>query len=145
MFTIRIVCSAVFELLRSLAPSQSHFFWNLQFEKNFYLKTIDPSCSPLCFLKVQPPHPLNIWLLAAGMLPSAQHPMLLSTISKNISEEALPVAKRSKNKISKKIKQKHTTAGIRRSSPTRLLNCRSEAYVWQSGRDAQFSSVCGRM
>ena len=40
---------------------------------------------------------------------------------------------------------KHTTAGIRWWSPTQLLICRSEAYVWQSGRDAQFSSVCGRM
>jgi hypothetical protein len=34
-------------------------------------------------------------------------------------------------------KQKHTTAGIRWWSPTQLLICRSEAYVWQSGRDAQ--------
>jgi hypothetical protein len=38
--------------------------------------------------------------------------------------------------------QKHTTAGIRWWSPTQLLICRSEACVWQSGRDAQFSSVC---
>ncbi|KZF24678.1 hypothetical protein L228DRAFT_237583 [Xylona heveae TC161] len=36
-------------------------------------------------------------------------------------------------------------AGIRWSSPTQLLVRRSEAYVWQSGRDAQFSSVYGRM
>jgi hypothetical protein len=42
-------------------------------------------------------------------------------------------------------KQKHTTAGIRWWSPTQLLICRSEAFVWQSGRDAQFSSVYGRM
>ncbi len=41
--------------------------------------------------------------------------------------------------------QKHITAGIRWWSPTQLLICRSEAYVWQSGRDAQISSVCGRM
>ncbi|PVH86307.1 hypothetical protein DL98DRAFT_601962 [Cadophora sp. DSE1049] len=41
--------------------------------------------------------------------------------------------------------KKHTTAGIRWWSPTQLLICRSEACVWQSGRDAQFSSVCGRM
>jgi hypothetical protein len=34
--------------------------------------------------------------------------------------------------------KKHTTAGIRWWSPTQLLICRSEAYVWQSGRDAQF-------
>ena len=39
----------------------------------------------------------------------------------------------------------HTTAGIRWWSPTQLLICRSEACVWQSGRDAQFSSVYGRM
>ncbi|CAL3968743.1 unnamed protein product [Diplocarpon coronariae] len=36
-------------------------------------------------------------------------------------------------------------AGIRWWSPTQLLICRSEACVWQSGRDAQFSSVCDRM
>ena len=42
-------------------------------------------------------------------------------------------------------KQKHTTAGIRWWSPTQLLICRFEACVWQSGRDAQFSSVYGRM
>jgi hypothetical protein len=47
--------------------------------------------------------------------------------------------------ISSKKLQKHTTAGIRWWSPTQLLISRSEAYVWQSGRDAQFSSVYGRM
>ena len=41
--------------------------------------------------------------------------------------------------------KKHTTAGIRWWSPTQLLICRSEACVWQSGRDAQFPSVYGRM
>jgi hypothetical protein len=35
--------------------------------------------------------------------------------------------------------------GIRWSSPTQLLIHRFEAYVWQSGRDAQFSSIYGRM
>jgi hypothetical protein len=50
-----------------------------------------------------------------------------------------------KKKKEKKREKKHTTAGIRWWSPTQLLICRSEAYVWQSGRDAQFSSVCGRM
>ncbi|KAG9994044.1 hypothetical protein KCU78_g18625, partial [Aureobasidium melanogenum] len=29
-------------------------------------------------------------------------------------------------------------------SPTVVLICRSTAYVWQSGRDAQFSADCGR-
>jgi hypothetical protein len=47
-------------------------------------------------------------------------------------------------RVPKKV-QKHTTAGIRWWSPTQLLICRSEAYVWQSGRDAQLSSVYGRM
>ena len=41
--------------------------------------------------------------------------------------------------------KKHTTVGIRWWSPTQLLIYRSEAYVWQSGRDAHFSSVYGRM
>jgi hypothetical protein len=45
----------------------------------------------------------------------------------------------------KKLKKKHTTVGIRWWSPTQLLIYRSEACVWQSGRDAQFSSVYGRM
>jgi hypothetical protein len=44
-----------------------------------------------------------------------------------------------------KKRQKHTTVGIRWWSPTQLLIYRSEAYVWQSGRDAHFSSVYGRM
>ena len=39
----------------------------------------------------------------------------------------------------------HTTVGIRWWSRTQLLIYRFEAYVWQSGRDAQFSSICGRM
>ncbi|CCD53364.1 hypothetical protein BofuT4_P123830.1 [Botrytis cinerea T4] len=45
----------------------------------------------------------------------------------------------------KKQNKKHTTVGIRWWSPTQLLIHRSEACVWQSGRDAQFSSVYGRM
>jgi hypothetical protein len=48
-------------------------------------------------------------------------------------------------KVKETKSQKHTTAGIRWWSPTQLLICRSEAYVWQSGRDAQRSSVYGRM
>ncbi|KAG9704080.1 hypothetical protein KCU73_g18090, partial [Aureobasidium melanogenum] len=35
-------------------------------------------------------------------------------------------------------------AGIPTWSPTVVLICRSTAYVWQSGRDAQFSADCGR-
>ena len=42
-------------------------------------------------------------------------------------------------------KRKHTTVGIRWWSPTQLLIHRSTACVWQSGRDAHFSVVYGRM
>jgi hypothetical protein len=45
----------------------------------------------------------------------------------------------------KKTNAKHTAAGIPTWSPTVVLICRSTAYVWQSGRDAQFSADCGRM
>ena len=41
--------------------------------------------------------------------------------------------------------KKHTTASIRWSSPTQLLISRSEAYLWLSGREAEFSTVCGRV
>ncbi|KAH0375559.1 hypothetical protein KCU89_g18061, partial [Aureobasidium melanogenum] len=40
-------------------------------------------------------------------------------------------------------KTKRTAAGIPTWSPTVVLICRSTAYVWQSGRDAQFSADCG--
>ena len=39
---------------------------------------------------------------------------------------------------------KRTAAGIPTWSPTVVLICRSTAYVWQSGRDAQFSADYGR-
>ena len=42
-------------------------------------------------------------------------------------------------------KAKHTTGGIPRWSPTLVLVARFSAYVWQSGRDAQFSLTYGRM
>jgi hypothetical protein len=41
--------------------------------------------------------------------------------------------------------QVHTTGGIPRWSPTLVLVTRFSAYVWQSGRDAQFSLTYGRM
>ncbi|KAH0255782.1 hypothetical protein KCU91_g17307, partial [Aureobasidium melanogenum] len=40
-------------------------------------------------------------------------------------------------------RSKRTAAGIPTWSPTVVLICRSTAYVWQSGRDAQFSADCG--
>jgi hypothetical protein len=43
------------------------------------------------------------------------------------------------------VEQKHTTGGIPRWSPTLVLVARFSAYVWQSGRDAQFSLTYGRM
>jgi hypothetical protein len=42
-------------------------------------------------------------------------------------------------------REKHTTGGIPRWSPTLVLVARFSAYVWQSGRDAQFSLTYGRM
>jgi hypothetical protein len=45
----------------------------------------------------------------------------------------------------KQKRQKHTTGGIPRWSPTLVLVARFSAYVWQSGRDAQFSLTYGRM
>jgi hypothetical protein len=46
-------------------------------------------------------------------------------------------------KMSKR--ERHTTGGIPRWSPTLVLVARFSAYVWQSGRDAQFSLTYGRM
>ena len=42
-------------------------------------------------------------------------------------------------------KKVHTTPGIPRSSPTRVLVWLSLAYLWESGRDPEFSSGYGRM
>jgi hypothetical protein len=42
-------------------------------------------------------------------------------------------------------KQKHTTGGIPRWSPTLVLVARFSACVWQGGQDAQFSLTYGRM
>jgi hypothetical protein len=50
-----------------------------------------------------------------------------------------------RNLYCEKKNAKHTAAGIPTWSPTVVLICRSTAYVWQSGRDAQFSADCGRM
>ena len=48
-------------------------------------------------------------------------------------------------RIRKNIIQKHTTAGVRWSSPTQLLICRLVAYLWESGRDPELSTTYGRM
>ena len=49
------------------------------------------------------------------------------------------------SKKKKNLTSVHATAGIRWSSPTQLLIRPIVAYVWQIGRDAQFSTRCGRM
>ena len=56
---------------------------------------------------------------------------------------AYEITERTKSTIA--ILQKHTTGGIPRWSPTLVLVARFSAYVWQSGRDAQFSLTYGRM
>jgi hypothetical protein len=48
-------------------------------------------------------------------------------------------------KFSVHVNAKHTAAGIPTWSPAVVLICRSTAHVWQSGRDAQFSTDYGRM
>ena len=45
----------------------------------------------------------------------------------------------------KKKSRTHTAASIRWSSPTQLLISRSEAYLWLIEREAEFSTVYGRM
>ena len=42
-------------------------------------------------------------------------------------------------------KTKHTAPGIRWWSPTQLLVWRLGAYLWESGRDPEFSTIYGRM
>ena len=48
-------------------------------------------------------------------------------------------------KSKKEKEKKHTAAGVRWSSPTQLLICRSIAWFQRSGRDAIFSTAYGRM
>ncbi|KAK1659321.1 hypothetical protein BDP55DRAFT_756722 [Colletotrichum godetiae] len=50
-----------------------------------------------------------------------------------------------KHQNTSKRSQKHTTPGIRWSSPTQLLIRPSLAYLWESGRDPEFSNGYGRM
>ena len=54
-----------------------------------------------------------------------------STVDRGLSEQ--------------KPKSNHTIGGIPRWSPTLVLVARFSAYVWQSGRDAQFSLTYGRL
>ena len=47
--------------------------------------------------------------------------------------------------IMQKNETKHTTPRIPRSSPTLVLIRRFPAYLWESGRDPEFSGSYGRM
>ena len=60
-----------------------------------------------------------------------------------MKEKQSPVKK--KEVRCEKERKKHTTPGIRWSSPTQLLVWPSLAYLWESGRDPEFSSGYGRM
>ena len=66
-----------------------------------------------------------------------------STLEDNQNGEIRGNAKHQKQK--KGQTQKHTAASIRWSSPTQLLISRSEAYLWLIEREAEFSTVYGRM
>jgi hypothetical protein len=56
-----------------------------------------------------------------------------------------PITKSEYKSSGAKDMQKDTTGEIPRWSPTLVLVARFSAYVWQSGRDAQFSLTYGRM
>ena len=68
-----------------------------------------------------------------------------STLNKNRPKKnANSLQGRDVQRIGKNGK-KHTTAGVRWSSPTQLLICRSTACLWESRRDPEFSIAYGRM
>jgi hypothetical protein len=78
------------------------------------------------------------------------HPMcsIYGDLTRRTGNDALKIlANESEYQNDHKGKQKlkHTTGGIPRWSPTLVLVARFSAYVWQSGRDAQFSLTYGRM
>ena len=62
-----------------------------------------------------------------------------------LRSDCLRIERRNLSRGKKAKRQKHTTGGIPRWSPTLVLVARFSAYVWQSGRDAQFSLTYGRM
>jgi hypothetical protein len=61
-----------------------------------------------------------------------------------MAKEKLVMAVSAKSGTEESVEIKRAVAGIPTWSPTVVLICRSTAYVWQSGRDAQFSADCGR-
>ena len=55
------------------------------------------------------------------------------------------IRKPQKNLRGPKGKKRHTTAGIRWSSPIQLLICRLQVYQWEIKRDPEFPCSYGRM
>jgi hypothetical protein len=75
-----------------------------------------------------------------------QHSVQANPSPSYVSPAVLHLQEDSKSeKKTRTCEQKHTTGGIPRWSPTLVLVARFSAYVWQSGRDAQFSLTYGRM
>ena len=68
----------------------------------------------------------------------------VSLMAQLVGEAILDAQQKSKKMIKDDPKDELTAAGIPTWSPTVVLISRSTAYVWQSGRDAQFSAACGR-
>ena len=80
----------------------------------------------------------------------SQHNRLIAMSTEHIMSSFLYRTEQSKAKVREQNKKNkkcsvHTAASIRWSSPTQLLISRSEAYLWLSGREAEFSTVYGRM
>jgi hypothetical protein len=95
--------------------------------KRLYLYLLLRCIESRCILYLLPDTPLAVYME--------------SKISSVFSEATIQTEIDYTIKINQK---KHTTVGIRWWSPTQLLIHRSQAYVWQSGRDAQFSLRSGR-
>ncbi|KAG9637671.1 hypothetical protein KCU64_g14111, partial [Aureobasidium melanogenum] len=68
--------------------------------------------------------------------------MQLNTQNRHLAGSLARYAKHEAVSWKQKGNTKRTAAGIPTWSPTVVLICRSTAYVWQSGRDAQFSADC---
>ena len=78
------------------------------------------------------------------LLPSKNPLRIIAKVKDTRASLSPPPRKKKKKSKNQKIK-KHTAARIRCLSPTQLLISRSEAYLWLSGREAEFSTVYGRM
>ena len=91
--------------------------------------------------------PSHLIFILSDALAGANHPQPRSYQQKNLhrTHDSNLLIENSRKISGKKPKAKHTAAGIPTWSPTVVLICRSTAYVWQSGRDAQFSADSGRM